>query len=284
MAPLIEPSDGETYHADFRLSITKALGDQLTEALKELRRAPLNDTSLGDLRDRPGVYQLYLGGEFVYVGKAETTLPGRLRQHQRKLSGRQNISLEDVSFSCLYVAEDFSALAPEKLLINKYSQGGQIAWNNNGFGNKDPGRKRDHTAIKANHFDKKFRIDLGRQVDGLSQGVIPLKALAKRVKDGLPFNFRYDVKKLGGVNVPVDVNDPVLTADEAFSLIAQHLPDSWQIVALLGYVIMYPDSPAEYPSAWRYYRGSESFDTEPTVTAPGDIEEDEGSEDEEPEE
>lgn len=35
----------DTFHDDFRLSITKALGDQLAVALAQLGRAPLNEAS-----------------------------------------------------------------------------------------------------------------------------------------------------------------------------------------------------------------------------------------------
>jgi Eco29kI restriction endonuclease len=278
MTPLIDPGDGENYHADFRLSITRALGDQLADALEQLGRTPLCEANLDRLHSRPGVYQLFVRGEpkdaFVYVGKAEKSLPLRLRQHLRKLSARENISTEEILFSCLYVAEDFSALAPERLLISHYKQAGKIPWNSNGFGNRDPGRNRDNTAVKANHFDKLYPADLNREVEGLPVGVVPVRQLSRRVKKGLPFTFRYS-KKLGEiVDNPVTVTDANLTADEAFSLIAQHLPEPWQIAALPGYVIMYPDSPHGYPSALRYYRGAEAFDATPVFADPGEIEED----------
>ncbi|MGV9319800.1 GIY-YIG nuclease family protein [Streptomyces sp. NPDC003660] len=126
--------------------------------------------SILQLSQRPGVYQLYLGDDFVYVGKAETSLPSRLRQHLRKISGRRSITPSDMTFSCLYVAEDFSAMAPEQLLINHRRDLSEIPWNNNGFGNRDPGRQRDHTALKPTHFDALYPIDLDRPVDGLEAG------------------------------------------------------------------------------------------------------------------
>jgi hypothetical protein len=283
MTPLINPGDGENYHADFRLSITRALGDQLADALEQLGRTPLTEANLDRLRSRPGVYQLFVYGEpkdeLVYVGKAEKSLPLRLRQHLRKLSGRENISTQEILFACLYVAEDFTALAPERLLINHYKQAGKIPWNSNGFGNRDPGRNRDNTAVKANHFDKLYPADLSLEVGGLSVGAVPVRELFRRVKKGLPFTFRYP-KNLGEIaNNLVTVTDANLTADEIFSLIARHLPEPWQIAALPGYVIMYPDSPHDYPSALRYYRGAETFDATPVFADPGEIEEDYSPED-----
>src|SRR5689334_7795740 len=76
-----------SYHDDFKLSITKALGDQLAYALGQLGRASLTEENLEILSERPGVYQLYLNGDFVYVGKADKSLPERLRNHLTKLSG-----------------------------------------------------------------------------------------------------------------------------------------------------------------------------------------------------
>lgn len=276
-----EPARGAAFHADFTLSITKALGDQLKVALDDLKQVPLKEANLSALRPRAGVYQLYLRGDLVYVGKAEKALPVRLRQHLRKLSGRENVSLDEISFCCLYVAEDFSALAPEKLLIRRYDEDGQAPWNHNGFGNRDPGRKRDHTKIKANHFDQEFPADLNLLVEGLRVGDVAIKDFVKQVKNGLPFTFRHAKIPERVASTPVVVNDPVMTADEAFTLIANCLPAEWQVVALLGYVIMYPDSPADYPSARRYYRRIGKFDAEPALDAPGEIEELEEGGDEE---
>lgn len=256
-------SDGRgTYHDDFRLSITKALGDQLAQALTHLGRAPLAKQYINSLDERPGVYQLYLRDEFVYVGKAEKSLPSRLANHLRKLSGRRNINLRDVTFSCLYVDEDFSALAPEQLLISHHKEMGNIPWNNNGFGNKDPGRQRDSTILKERHFDVVFPIDLGRPVEGLDPGQISLSAFLKALKSGLPYNFRY-AEPPRSTSTFLTVPQADLSADEAFHLVSEAIPDAWQIAVLMGYVIMYSDSPTEYKSAWRYYRSGKVVETEP---------------------
>lgn len=75
MTPVVGSDDGTQYHKDFTLSITKALGDQLAAALDGLDRAPLTEPNIARLKEKPGVYQLYLNGEFVYVGKADKSLP-----------------------------------------------------------------------------------------------------------------------------------------------------------------------------------------------------------------
>ena len=266
MTQATRPNGQGTYHDDFRLSITKALGDQLAAALSRLGRAPLDEDSLALLHERPGVYQLYLDEKFVYVGKADKTLPGRLRNHLRKLAGRRDIDLADVTFSCLYVAEDFSALAPEQLLISHHKEMGNIPWNNNGFGNKDPGRQRDSTILKKSHFDVLYPIDLDLPVGGLTPGEMTLHALLKAVKPGLPYNFRY-AEPPRSKQLAVRVPDGGLSVDDVFHLVSAELPESWQITALMGYVIMYGDAPQEYKSAWRYYRAGQSIHAVPEAEA-----------------
>ncbi|MCX3286047.1 GIY-YIG nuclease family protein [Streptomyces sp. NEAU-H22] len=264
-------ADGRgVFHDDFRLSITKALGDQLAQALRSLGRAPLREESLAKLEERPGVYQLYVNDVFVYVGKADRRhkgLPGRLRNHLRKLSGRRNLALADVTFSCLYVDEDFSALAPEQLLINHYKERGGIPWNNSGFGSKDPGRRRDTTVLKKDHFDVQYPINLAAPVQGVSPGTSDLRTFLKQLKAGLPYNFRY-VEPSCAADISVEVPDGPLSADEAFRLASASLPVSWQITALLNYVIMYEEE-EQYKSASRHYRAGEVVDQEPEKsTAP----------------
>ncbi|MFF3265305.1 Eco29kI family restriction endonuclease [Streptomyces sp. NPDC002932] len=276
MAPVVGSDDGTQYHKDFTLSITKALGDQLAAALKGLDRAPLAEESIARLKEKPGVYQLYLNGEFVYVGKADKSLPARLRNHLRKISGRRNISLAEMAFSCLYVAEDFSALAPEQLLISHHKGMGNIPWNNNGFGNKDPGRQRDSTVLKRNHFDVLFPIDLDRPIDGLEPCEGTLQELLEAIKGGLPYNFRYGKSaEFNTRRVQVPARD--MTANEIFSLISVKIPDKWQVTALMGYVIMYDDSPNTYKSAWRYYRDGQPIEAVPEADPAGVTEVDQSS-------
>lgn len=252
----------QTHHSDFRLSITKALGDQLAAALATLVAIPLTEENLNPgVDERPGVYQLYLDGDFVYVGKADKSLRDRLGNHLRKISGRRNIDLTRVTFSCLYVAEDFSALAPEQLLISHHKGRGGVPWNNNGFGNKDPGRRRDTTVLKEKHFDVEFPIDLDAPLLGVRAGKVTVDSFLKTLKAGLPYVFRYADPPRSALDL-LDVPKPDLTAHEAFRLVSEALSSDWQITALMGYVIMYKES-QEYKSAWRYYRAGRVVDAMP---------------------
>ncbi|HEY1176221.1 Eco29kI family restriction endonuclease [Streptomyces ossamyceticus] len=281
----------DQFSDQFRLSITKALGDQLADALDNLTPAPLTQENLDalderatieKLQSRSGVYQLHRGPDhdLVYVGKADKPLSSRLGNHLRKISGRRGISIDEMTFKCLYVAEDFSAVAPEKLLIKKYKKSGHIPWNANGFGNKDPGQQRDTTVLKANHFDMLFPIDLDCAVEGLTPGERSLHDLLQQIKQGLKYNFRYK-ESAQFKNIAVSVPEYEMTADGVFELVARALPQSWQISALMGYVIMYDNRGRDYPSAWRYYRGDEVIDAQPASKAADANEDSEEDEDEE---
>src|SRR2546423_5476461 len=147
------PASGES-----RLSIPRALADQLAEGLRKLTPAALDEHEISRLGRRPGIYHLYQNGLLVYVGKAEDSLPKRLTEHYRKLIGREKVGA--MTFACLYVDEDLHAVAPERLLIHRYRAAGQAPWNTNGFGNHDPGRRRDTTAFEADHFDSLYPVRL----------------------------------------------------------------------------------------------------------------------------
>ncbi|MEU6913162.1 Eco29kI family restriction endonuclease [Streptomyces olindensis] len=251
-------------HAEFKLSITKALGDQLADALDNLTPAQLTMENIQSLRPLPGVYQLYHGEKLVYVGKADRSLPRRIEKHFRKISGRTNIDITEMSFTCLYVDEDFGAVAPERLLINKHRGQGEVPWNYNGFGNNDPGKRRDTTVVDHEHFDRTYPIDLEFRLSELlslepaMDGTVTLASLLTATKAALPYVFRYESSSIfEEVRVP-HPNDGV-TADEILRITASHLPSHWQITALPGYVIMYGKR-EPYPSAIRYYRNDAVID------------------------
>ncbi|MFF1306820.1 GIY-YIG nuclease family protein [Streptomyces sp. NPDC058307] len=280
------------YSDQFRLSITEALSTQLYAALKELEPAPLTQENLDalvaqaerlGLPSKSGVYQLFRqepGKErqLTYVGKADEPLPERLGNHLYKLSGREGISIDEMSFKCLFVEEDLSSVSPEKMLIKEHLKTGKIVWNNRGFGNNDPGRNRDRTTIKSTHFDLEFPIDLSREVRGLTPGVQSLHDVLWEIKRGIPFNFRFK-HSAAFKELMVTVPEGNMTVDEAFRFVAQHLPDKWQICALLGWVIMYDDSPTTYPSARRYYRFEGVSTQTPKSRKPGKGDAEDGEED-----
>lgn len=256
--------DDLSYAREFKLSITRALGDQLFEALDETSIAPLTQENIDALEPRPGVYELHSrvddGWCRVYVGKASRSLPQRLSRHRFKLSGRENVKLVDMAFKCAYVDEDFDSSAPEKMLIARHQATGDVVWNNNGFGNNDPGRQRDTSLVRVDHFDAQYPVNLKICYSGddlaIGAGTEVYVALDS-LKGGLPYNLRFDRKAkeaLAGQKIS-DLPDggQKLTVRAWLDLLMQYFPDGWQLTVLPGYLILYPES-REYLSARHYWR------------------------------
>lgn len=232
---------------EFKLSISKALTDQLHEALHTLDPAPLTDENVAQLERKRGVYQLYFAGDLVYVGSASGSLQTRLAQHYRKISGRKNIDPSDVSFSCLYVDEDLTVLAPEDRLIKLFRDEGSCAWNGKGFGPHDPGRRRDETVIDDDHFDSLYPINLDWATT-IAPGRYEGPIFLKRLQRNLPYTFRRQNDKQAKADyraVEILVPSDGMAARDLLALVAKALPE-YQITALRGYVIMYRGA-RDYP-------------------------------------
>jgi hypothetical protein len=228
---------------EFKLSISKALTDQLRERLEDLTPEALSADALDCLEKRPGVYQLYKNGELVYVGSAAKTLPGRLGKHLRKLRGRRNVSIEEIGFTCLYVDEDLTVLAPEDRLIKLFQDDGGAPWNTNGFGNNDPGRRRDESHVPSHHFDALYPIELDWRCDSIRAGERTADELLSELKQELPFLLRYDSGPQARTEfqgLDIEVPEPEMNAGDLLQLIADTLP-TYQVTALPGYVIIYPE-------------------------------------------
>lgn len=241
----------------FSLSITQALGEQLLVALENLERVPLVEENIEAVGRRGGIYQLFLDGESVYVGKSTKTLNSRIGIHQQKLSGRTVGLLDRMTFRALYVNEDLDALAPEKMLIRALKQRGNAPWNQNGFGNKDPGQNRDTSLVKVGHFDREYPINLG--LDVTLQSKKPVKTLfdaMMALKTALPYNFRFPGpkspvhKELKAIAVSHDdIMGASTAAADWLSWCATNLPANWMITAFPGYVIAYKENhPEKYGS------------------------------------
>lgn len=241
--------------ADFQLSLTRALQDQLAIALDTLTPAPLTYTSLGKVQARKGIYLLLLDDKPVYVGKADTLLSERLTQHLKKISGRVGLQRGAVKFVCLYMDEDLEASAPEKLMIKWYrrKKKSDLPWNGNGFGLKDPGFERDTTRIKANHFDALYPINLDLSLS-LTPGKTTAHAFLSELKRLLPYTLRF--AKEPKIDLTAEFVVPAGKKDlrHWIKLVVTALPAGWLATALPGYLILSPDSdPKKYQSSILYW-------------------------------
>ncbi|MGW7006925.1 hypothetical protein ACWGCW_29985 [Streptomyces sp. NPDC054933] len=89
--------------------------------------------------------------------------------------------------------------------------------------------------------------------------------LATYLKAELPYVFRYDHRVAAIDGTRLTVPEGPLSADRAFRLLAAALGDEWQISALMGQVLMCREQDARYPSAIRYYVGTEAMGAVPDV-------------------
>ena len=132
----------------FFFEFDKAFTVQLIEKFEASPEHPLTE-DVGP--PEQGVYALYRRGKLVYAGKAlQTTLRRRLAEHARKIAGRQNISLRQMSCRFLVVDSDWFVRAGEHALIESYDP----KWNLSGFGSHIPGRGRP--GIRRSKWDSEF--------------------------------------------------------------------------------------------------------------------------------
>lgn len=240
----------------FTFDLAGALSDQLYEAMPTLMRTPLNPHALGGVDTIPGIYQLYLQGSLVYIGKADNDLRGRLYEHYRKISGRLNITTSDMSFTGLYLEGTWIPVGPETMLVNRYrADGFKVPWFGNGFGMNNPGKERDTTTFSADHFDVQYPIDLDFVMTALPPGSHPVSEILPMIKEKLPYAFRFEnqwARHPDYLTSQITVPAGNLTAAQAFDVLIHSLPPGWQVTALPGYVIMYKNI-RNYPSAKRVF-------------------------------
>jgi hypothetical protein len=235
-------------HAEFEIDIVKALSDQLLAGFEALRPEPLADLATHNLPSGQGVYQLFYDGWLVYVGKADS-LPKRLGQHARKIAGRRNIKLSEMSYCCLYVHKNWTALAPETSLIKyfKASGEGRCEWNGNGFGPHDPGRQRETTNKTPDGFDAIYPIRNAWPCTGVNAGLWNVGDLLRTMKRELPFLLRFETTGSATKGHPdynsktVEIPAPAMPARELLKLIATNLPN-WQATAFPSHMILYRES------------------------------------------
>ena len=97
--------------------------------INKLVMSPIHPLVSCESPNSPGVYALYNQGKLVYIGKA-SKIRKRLCCHRLKLSGRKNISVDEVSCRYLVFSNDWFPLAAESILIAHLKP----IWNNSGFG------------------------------------------------------------------------------------------------------------------------------------------------------
>jgi len=132
----------------FEFEIDRAIRTQVREKLEASPELPLSE---GAVPAKKGVYALYWKGKLVYAGKAlHTTLKRRLAEHARKIAGRRNIAVSQMTCRFLTIESDWFVRAAEDALISTYKP----LWNASGFGSHVPGRGRPGTRV--GQWDRAF--------------------------------------------------------------------------------------------------------------------------------
>ena len=132
----------------FEFEIDRAIRTQVREKLEASPELRLSEDVASA---RKGVYALYWKGKLVYAGKAlHTTLKRRLAEHARKIAGRRNIAVSQMTCRFLTIESDWFVRAAEDALISTYKP----LWNASGFGSHVPGRGRPGTRV--GQWDRAF--------------------------------------------------------------------------------------------------------------------------------
>lgn len=119
---------------EFVFEIDRAIRTQVREMLET---SPALRLSEDVASAKKGVYVLYWKGKLVYAGKAlHTTLKRRLAEHTRKISGRRNIALNQMTCRFLIIdsdwfvrADHFVQAAMECQRVRKSCPGAGETWN-----------------------------------------------------------------------------------------------------------------------------------------------------------
>ena len=103
---------------EFSFEIDRAIRTQVREKLEASPELPLSEDVAPP---KKGVYVLYWKRKLVYAGKAlHTTLKRRLGEHTRKIGGRKNTPVSQMSCRFLTIESDWLVRAAEDALITSY--------------------------------------------------------------------------------------------------------------------------------------------------------------------
>ena len=174
----------------FDFDLARSVLTQLVEAFDALTVGPLSPIALQHMIARTqGVYQLYLGNELRYVGKANN-LPKRLTRHFRELSARQNLDVTALGFKALYIHRNWTTWTTEEAMIRYF--GDVCQWNASGFGSNDPGHNREDTA-EDDTFNNQYPINSDVPCTWIGPGMLTAFDVLTALKDGnkLPYLFRF---------------------------------------------------------------------------------------------
>jgi hypothetical protein len=250
MSPEVSPAGFRSFEFD----LPPALLSQLLEVLGGMERGPLSHEHVtAVVPEAQGVYQLFHNDKLVYVGKtdAESGLRRRLQRHAFTILSRHNLDVAQMTFKAVRVLV-FSAMDLETALIRHYRENGSPSvWNGSGFGNNDPGRQRDLTALRADGFDANYPINIDLPIDTSDlTGPRPALDLLAQVSGRLPYTLRHEKTAAAAELLRATVlapQAPTTTMRALMTQVVAALPPGWQATKLSGRVILYEEHQDRYP-------------------------------------
>ena len=259
---------------EFEVDIEKVMRAELRPHFESLSAAPLTRESILLIPERAkGAYILHLDGLPVYAGKTDTRhgFRDRLLRHHFTLQHRQNIDIDSITFKAVRVMV-FSNFDVEAILIGEMRRFDRksLPWNDTGFGSNDPGHNRERE--EPGEFDRANPINIDTPLVGvpLEPGETPLFDAFLKVKDWLPYIFRWetDLKpdrkpahwKRGHIDyrqtaARITVPSGPITARQFLKEALRVLPDGWRVTVFPGRVILYKEH-VSYPYALDHFEKS----------------------------
>lgn len=186
-------------YGEFELDIPAMMQTTLPAFFDELSPDKLLPKNIAKIPENAqGAYLLLLNGTIVYVGKtdAKAGFRQRLSRHYRNVQHRKNLDPSAVSYKAVRVFV-FNTFDLEDMLISGYSRKADIRpdWNFSGFGSNDPGHRRENQ--NPAEFDLRHPVDIDRTIDIVKPGEHEILHTMVRLKEALPYTFRYETDDEG---------------------------------------------------------------------------------------
>jgi hypothetical protein len=234
-------------YADFELDLVSALKENLPPVFNGIAPVSLVRTNVDCLPSgAQGVYMLLEKNAPVYFGKTDAThgFKDRLTRHAESIQQRKFLNPADISFKCVRIMV-FTVISVESAMIKTFGADAGLSWQNWGFGSNDPGHNRENQ--KASVFDKKYPVDIDIPMPTVVAGTYNAAALLSKLKDELPYVFRYDTSTAQNeLDLNIALPDAPSMRDILQTLV-RAVP-GWVATHFPGRVILYPE-PTGYPEA-----------------------------------
>lgn len=235
-------------YGELEFDLPSSLLEAVEQRFGNIQAQTLTEQHAAQIPNEQGVYCLFYRDRLVYIGKTDggAGLRARLLRHARKLIGRTGLSPKDVSFKALRIFV-FTAMDIEQDLIRRHGGVRALAWNGSGFGSNDPGKERDTTHFKHDHFDTMFPIDLAGCFVEFEPREITVAAALGQLKERLPYLLRFEKDHADLVHATVTLTAG-MTTQRVLELCIDALPPGWHATALPSHIIAYKNDDRKFPS------------------------------------